>query len=334
MTELRRDPIVERWVIINTENPLGPQDFDKENHTSKQAATCQFCPGREQQTPPEIEAVRLTHAPANKPGWSVRVIPNKFPALRIEGDLNKRGLGIFDMSNGVGAHEVIIETPDHSKQLADLSDQEILAVIQKYQSRVLNLAKDKRFKYIMIFKNYGESAGASVEHAHAQVIALPLVPKYVLEELVGARNYFEYRGRCIFCDVINQEYRDQERIVFENNDFLAFCPFVPRFPFESWIIPKKHSSEFSFLTGNEQVNLAGILRNILLRVKNCLSDPSYNFYLHLAPVNNGYAESYHWHIEIIPKLTRVAGFEWGTGFYFVPTPPSLAAKYLREAKWE
>lgn len=330
MAELHRDPIVGRWVIVNVEDSMGPEAFEKETHEMKQESTCQFCYGREGQTPPEIEAARPGHTAPNSPGWSVRIVPNKFPALRIEGDIDRRGIGIFDMSNGIGAHEVLIETPVHSKSLADFTNQEMFEVVRKYQSRSRSLARDKRFKYILIFKNFGESAGTSIEHGHSQIIALPMVPKYVLEELNGAKEYHDFRGRCIFCDMITQEYKDKERIIAENKDFIVFCPFVPRYPFESWILPKKHSAQFNDMSDEEGYNLACILREVLARVKICLSNPAYNFFLHTAPVNSEAHDGYHWHIEIIPKLTRVAGFEWGTGFYIVPTSPKEAAKYLRE----
>ena len=331
MSELRRDPVVGRWVIVHTEDSLHPDDFEKEDHASRELKTCQFCPGKENQTPFEVEASRPNGGSPNTPGWSVRVVPNKFPALKIEGDIDRRGIGIFDMSNGIGAHEVVIETPDHVKNLADFTNEEMLEVIKKYQSRSVSLSGDKRFKYILIFKNFGESAGASLEHAHSQIIALPMVPKYVREELNGAREYFEYRGRCVFCDMIHQEYQDKERIVTENESFVGFCPYVPRYPFETWIFPKAHSSQFATLGADEQFKLACILKEILLRMKVVLSNPSYNFFLHVTPVNYENQESYHWHIEIIPKLTRLAGFEWGTGFYIVSTDPGVAAKYLRDA---
>ncbi|MFA5059090.1 MAG: galactose-1-phosphate uridylyltransferase [Candidatus Omnitrophota bacterium] len=334
MAELRKDPIVGRWVVVNTKDSWGPQDFDKEEHHYKQEAICQFCYGREHQTPSEIEAVRPHNTKADTQGWMVRVIPNKFPVLRIEGELKRSGLGIFDTMNGIGAHEIIIETPNHRKSLADLTNEEILSVVKKYQSRSKSLAEDKRFKYILIFKNFGDSAGASLEHGHTQLIALPMVPKYVLEELEGSKYYYEYRGRCIFCDMINQEYQDKERIVAENKDFICFCPYVPRYPFETWIIPKKHSAPFNSITEEEQYHLSCSLGEVLRRMKVALNNPSYNFFLHTAPVGYENNESYHWHIEIIPKLTRVAGFEWGTGFYLVPTSPDLAAKYLREVNLE
>lgn len=332
MAELRREPIVGRWVIINTDNPAKPEDFEKEDHTSTQADNCAFCYGNESQTPPEIEVVRDHNTRPNTPGWSVRVVSNKFPALQVEGELNRRGMGIFDMSNGIGAHEVIVETPYHSKTLTDLTDEEVYNVVSKYCSRALDLIKDKRFKYILVFKNYGKSAGASLEHSHTQLIALPMVPKNMHEELVGSLHYFHYRERCIFCDMIYQEYQDKERIITENRNFLAFAPFVPRFPFEAWIIPKRHNPYFSNMPQEEMSDFAKILKDVLQRVRVALNNPSYNFIIHTSPLDEENKDSYHWHVEIMPKLTRVAGFEWGTGFYIVPTPPDLAAKYLREAK--
>lgn len=333
MAELRRDPVVGRWVVVNIEDSKGPAFFEKEDHTPKQESVCQFCYGREHQTPPEIEVVRPSNTAPNTPGWQVRVVANKFPALRIEGNIDRRGIGIYDTSNGIGAHEVLIETPSHTKGLANLTNQEMLDVIHKYRSRSINLAQDKRFKYVLIFKNHGEGAGASLEHSHTQIIALPMVPKHVLEELEGAKHYHGFRGRCIFCDMLVQEYQDKDRIVIENKDFVVFCPFAPRYAFECWVMPKRHNPHFTNMTEEEQYNLACILREALDRIKVCLSDPSYNFYLHTAPVNYEHFESFHWHIEIIPYLTRVAGFEWGTGFYVVPTAPRDAARYLKSVSF-
>ena len=330
MTEFRKDPIVGQWVIVRQDGSFKPEDYSKEDHAFRQQATCQFCPGKEYFTPPEIEAVRYDGSSANKPGWQVRVVPNKFPALKIEGDIDRRKLGIFDMSNGVGAHEVVIETPSHEKQLADLGEQDIVDVINKYQSRVVDLTRDRRFKYIIIFKNYGAWAGASVEHAHSQIIALPMIPKYVLEELQGAEKFFAAHQQCVFCAMIEQEIREQERLVAENGDYLAFCPFVSRYPFECWILPKKHGSPFASISGHERLSLAQLLKDCLMRIKGCLSDPSYNFYLHTSPVNYEEEESYHWHLEIVPRLTQFSGFEWGSGYYVVRTSPEDAAKYLRE----
>jgi UDPglucose--hexose-1-phosphate uridylyltransferase len=330
MSELRRDPIGGRWVIVDTDHPSRPEDYEYEPQSYK-GGNCPFCYGNESQTPPEIESIREPGTSPNTPGWQVRVVPNKFAALQIEGDLDRQGIGIYDMSNGVGAHEVCIETPYHEKDICDLTQGEIENFLGMYCRRINDLIKDRRFKYVMLFKNFGASAGASMEHPHTQMIALPMVPKNVAEEIKGAHDYFEYRERCIYCDIIRQENQDKERIVAENKYFLAFCPFVSRFPFELWIMPKKHNGKFCHTPAEEIPALASILKEIILRLKNIFPRLPYNFILHSAPVNgDGSGDGYHWHIEFMPKLTRVAGFEWGSGFYVVATPPELAAKYLRE----
>jgi len=317
---------------VDTEHPNKPKDFIYEPNIIK-GGLCPFCYGSEGLTPPEIEAIREFNTPANTPGWQVRVVPNKFPALQIEGDLDKRGLGIYDMSNGVGAHEILIESPYHNKDIPDLLSTEIEKFISMYCRRALDLAKDKRFKYIMIFKNYGASAGASLEHSHTQIIALPMVPKNPMEEIKGAFNYFDYRDRCIFCDMVRQEIQDKERVILENKYFVAFCPYVSRFPFEIWIMPKKHSGLFCYLAPEELPSLAAILQDCIRRVKKIFPDVSYNYIIHSSPVNgDGGIEYYHWHFEFMPKLTRTAGFEWGSGFYITPITPELAARYLREQK--
>jgi UDPglucose--hexose-1-phosphate uridylyltransferase len=331
MPELRRDPVIGRWMIIDSDHTMGPLDFSKDDNTPTRKEICPFCPGREFQTPNEVDAVRPSGSPANTPGWLVRTVPNKFPVLSFEGFIQKDGIGIYDQMTGIGAHEVLIETPDHEKGLAELTREEMRSVISQYLGRYRQLSKDSRFKYVVIFKNFGSSAGATVEHTHSQIIALPMVPKTVLEEIKGAEHYHQYRGRCVFCDMISQEYQDKERIVVENSGYLAFCPYAPRYAFETWIIPKGHIADFANSDESSQANLAQILQDVLIRIKKVLGNPSYNYYLHTAPV--GYANSacYHWHIEIIPKLTRSVGFEWGTGLHIVPTFPQDSARYLREA---
>jgi UDPglucose--hexose-1-phosphate uridylyltransferase len=331
MPELRRDPVVGRWVIIDSDHPKGPLDFLKDDNTPTRKEICPFCPGREHQTPQEVDAVRPLKSLANTPGWLVRTVPNKFPVLSSDGQLQKDGIGIYDQMTGIGAHEVLIEGPDHDKTFAELTEEEMQAVISQYQGRFRKLSYDSRFKYVVIFKNFGSSAGATVEHTHSQIIALPMVPKTVLEELKGAEHYHQYRGRCVFCDMISQEYQDKERIVAENSSFLAFCPYAPRYAFETWIIPKEHSADFANIYETTQAHLAQILQDVLKRVKKVLGNPSYNYYLHTAPIGYANLACYHWHIEIIPKLTRSVGFEWGTGLHIVPTFPQDAARYLREA---
>ena len=330
MSELRRDPITGRWNIINTDDPAGPEAFDVERQVLT-SVRCPFCHGNEVMTPPEIYVVRPPGSAANGPGWQLRVVANKFPALQIEGDLGRRGLGVFDLCNGVGAHEVIIETPGHQRQMADFSLEGLGAVLKAFKLRSLDLRGDRRLKYTLIFKNFGLSAGASLEHTHSQLIALPIVPKRVQEELKGAERYFEFRDRCAYCDMLQQELQEDERVIADNRSFIAFCPFVSSFPFEIWLLPKTHGPDFAKVGSEELQDFARLLKEALVRMRSVLSDPPYNFIIHTAPIESREREEYHWHMELIPKLTKVAGFEWGTGFYINPTPPELASKFLREA---
>jgi UDPglucose--hexose-1-phosphate uridylyltransferase len=330
MPELRKDPIMGRWVIISTERARRPSDFARAREGRKRTA-CAFCEGHESETPPEVLAYRSDGGPPNSPGWRVRVVPNKFPALRIEGELCRRGEGIFDMMNGIGAHEVIVESPDHTADLADLGEQQIEEVLWAYHDRFYDLTKDPRFRYILIFKNHGAEAGASLEHTHSQLIALPIVPLNVAEELHGARDYFRLKERCAFCDLIRQEIEDHHRLVAENEEFVTVCPFAPRFPFETWILPKRHGSAFEHVTKHEYQNLARALRDLLGRLNRTLQAPPYNYIIHSLPVREPENGDYHWHVEIMPKLTQVAGFEWGSGFYINPVTPEDAAHHLREA---
>ncbi len=342
MPELRKCPISDRWVIISTERGRRPSDFGGASIPApkEDTAKCPLCEGNEDKTPPEIIAWRKTDSLPNKPGWQVRVIPNKFPALVIEGDVNRSGIGIFDMMSGIGAHEVIVETPDHNETLADMEESHIEKLLWAYKQRLLDLEKDKRFRYILIFKNYGIAAGASLNHPHSQLIATPITPRYVKLELQNSRNYFHEKERCLFCDMIRQELGSGERMIYENEYFVAFAPFASRFPFETWVFPRRHHAGFQDLSDEERVQLARCLKDILSRLKKTLNDPPYNYMVHTAPNSvprpgkpdywGTISYDYHWHFEIIPRLTKQAGFEWGSGLYINPTSPEEAAKYLRE----
>ncbi len=334
MPELRKDPIIGRWVIIATERAKRPTDLIGPPEEFKKGGFCPFCEGNEDKTPKEVLAYRKNNHQPNTPGWSLRVVPNKFPALQIEGGLGKRGEGMFDKMNGVGAHEVIIETPQHVKIMSQLSLKQIEDVLWAYRDRILDLKKDKRFRYVIVFKNQGNAAGASLEHTHSQIIALPIVPKRVIEEIEGAKRYYAYKDRCVYCDIIRQEIDDKVRLIQQNRCFVSLSPFTPRFPFETWILPKSHDTYFEDVLKEEIEQLAAILKDTLTRIDKTLNYPPYNFLIHNSPLNKkDENNSYHWHIEIIPKLTKVAGFEWGTGFYINPTPPEEAAKYLREVEF-
>jgi UDPglucose--hexose-1-phosphate uridylyltransferase len=330
MPELRKDPIVVRWVIISVERGKRPTDFVSASQ-KKRGGFCPFDPGNEYTTPSEIMAFRPAGSPPNSPGWTLRVMPNKFPALQIDGELGKTGEGIFDKMNGIGAHEVIVETPDHNLTLATMSGKAVEDVLWAYYLRLSDLRKDQRFKYVLVFKNEGEAAGASLEHSHTQLIALPIIPKLVKEELDAARRHFEFKERCIFCDVINQELEDGKRVIYENRRYVALAPFAPRSPFETWIMPKKHEAVFS-PPEKSFAELAEMLQRILRQIDRILDTPPYNFVLHTSPFYDEGSEFYHWHIELMPKLIKTAGFEEGSGFYINPTPPEESAKFMREAK--
>jgi UDPglucose--hexose-1-phosphate uridylyltransferase len=295
------------------------------------ARFCPFCYGNEQKTPPEVLAFR-PGGEANQPGWSVRVVPNKFPALGIEGELNRQGEGMYDKMDGIGAHEVIVESPDHMLSMAEMTERQIEEVLWAFRDRVNDLKRDQRFRYIVLFKNHGEAAGASLEHSHSQLIALPVIPKRVKEELDGAKLYFDFKERCVYCDIIRQEIASAVRLVAETDRLLVLEPWAPRFPFETWILPKRHESHFETADNATLQNLAGVLRTTLRKLDKALEHPAYNFIVHSAPLQENHQAHYHWHIEIIPKLTKVAGFEWGTGFYICPTPPEESARFIREAQ--
>jgi UDPglucose--hexose-1-phosphate uridylyltransferase len=316
-------------VIIATERARRPNDFLREPVEIKGARFCPFCPGNEQKTPPEVLAYRNGSGP-NQPGWHLRVVPNKFPALRVEGELDREGEGIYDKMNGVGAHEVLIETPNHNLTFSELPEKSIEELFWAFRDRVVDLKRDVRLRYIVMFKNHGESAGASLEHSHSQLIALPVVPRRVQEEIDGARRYFDFKERCIYCDIVRQDASDGRRLVMETDHFLVLAPWAPRFPFETWILPRAHRSHFETTSADAFQNLAWVARMTMRKIDKVLERPAYNFVIHSAPVQEGSMAAYHWHVEIIPKLTKVAGFEWGTGFYINPTPPEEAAEYLRE----
>ena len=330
MPELRKDPITGRWVIVATDRAMRPADFIREHVAPLGGRFCPLCPGHEEKTPPEVLAYRPGGGLPNSTGWSLRVVPNKFPVLRVEGDLNRQGEGLYDKMNGVGAHEVVIETPDHMLTLGDLSEKQVEDVFWASRDRIVDLRKDIRLRYMVVFKTHGEAAGANLEHTHSQIIALPVIPKRALEELEGAKRYFDYRERCIYCDMLRQEEEGGTRIILETEHYVAFCPYAARFAFETWIVPKKHGSHFEGVEIPEVKNLGWMLRAVIRKVDKVLERPAYNLMIHSAPVQEGAMAHYHWHMEIVPKLTRVAGFEWGTGFYINPTPPEEAARFLRE----
>jgi UDPglucose--hexose-1-phosphate uridylyltransferase len=332
MPDLRKDPILGRWVIIAKNRAKRPHDFASQPAARQHPAFCPFCEGSEEHTPSEILAYRNPGTPANRPGWRVRVVPNKFPALEIEGEMSKRGDGMYDMMRGVGAHEVIIESPKHVVSTSELSEKQLREVFWVYHDRLLDLKRDRRLVYGMIFKNVGAVAGASLEHTHSQLIVTPIVPINVREEIAGSLGYFNNRGRCVFCDMVHQELATEKRVVLDTPGYTAFCPFASRFPFETWIVPKQHCSHYENAQKGTIDDLARVLRTVIRRIETAVDRPGYNYIIHTAPFDSPDLGHYHWHIEIIPRLTSIAGFEWGTGFYINPVPPEEAAAFLREVE--
>ncbi|MFH0876718.1 MAG: DUF4931 domain-containing protein [Candidatus Omnitrophota bacterium] len=341
MPELRKDPIIGRWVIIAVERARRPKSFSPIVSLPAQGE-CPFDEGKESLTPPEIFAIRKEGTQANQPGWDARVVPSKAPFLSSDGELIRQGRGLYDIMSGVGAHEIIIETPHHIANIADLDEPQIAKVITCCIDRFKYLSGDERFKYVLVFKNYDwVSGGGRVRHSRTQLIATPVTPKRVKEELEGSRKYYRDHERCIFCDLIRQELQSKERVILDQDGFVVITAFASRFPFEIWILPKNHSCDFSYMGVEDRVRLARVLKKTLTKLKIGLDDPPYNFVLHTAPfrrkkLNASYwktiEDDYHWHLEIIPRLTNVAGFEWGTGFYICPISPEETAQYLREVE--
>lgn len=334
MPQLRKDPVTGEWVIIATERSKRPTDFKVALEGAEipaYVANCPFCIGNELMTPPEVLSFREQNTPPNSAGWWVRAVPNKFPALGIEGELDRAGFGMYDMMNGVGAHEVIIEMPAHNQDFTDVSREQVEEVMWAYRERIVDLRRDKRFKYILIFKNHGRIAGASLDHSHSQLIALPMIPIDVLMEIQGAQRYQDYRDRCIYCDMIRQEQAYGERVVTQNSQFIAFEPFASKFPFETWILPKEHQASFADEDRETMGSFAGILQDCITRINKSLNNPPYNFSIHTSPCNYEKESVFHWHLEIMPRLTIAAGFEMGTGIYINVTAPEDAARFLRAA---
>jgi UDPglucose--hexose-1-phosphate uridylyltransferase len=327
-SELRKDPLSQRWVIIATERAKRLSDFELDA-VGEPPTFDPFHPGNEDKTPPEITAFRRSGTAPNTTGWRVRVMPNKFPVLGIEGNLNSRGDGIYDKMHGIGAHEVIVDTPRTVRSISALTDENVQDMIWMYRDRLIDLRRDPRLKYGMVFKNVGAAAGATVYHSHSQLIVTPIVPRTVVEKLDSCHDFFEYRGRCLVCDMVTQEIEQAGRVVIDSEHFVAFEPYAPRMPFETWIIPKHHQSHFEEIKQHSCEDLAFVLRRTIALLEKGLGPIAYNYMFFTSPFDSGPLPHFHWHIEIIPRMTKQAGFEWGTGFYINPIPPEDAAEFLR-----
>jgi UDPglucose--hexose-1-phosphate uridylyltransferase len=329
VSELRKDPTTGRWVIIATERVRRPADFSRPR-SPRDGGPCAFCPGRERETPPEILAYRdPAAATPNGPGWRVRVVPNKFPALRIEGDLERRGQEMYDLMNAVGAHELILESPAHEQILADLSAQGVEEILRACRERIGDLKRDQRFRSVTVFEHHGTDTGAPVTHPHVQLLAAPIVPFLLVEELDHARAYHDYHERCLFCDMLLHEVEARARLIIETPHVVAFAPFAARVPFETWLLPRRHAAAFEHATAEELHDTACLLRAVLRKLDRAVADPPYDLLLHSAPFRSSDSPSYHWHIEIAPALPGGAALDGGSGMHVNPLPPEDAARFLR-----
>ena len=333
MPELRQDPATKEWIIIATERTKRPDDFQRKDVVRSQPLfeeTCPFCPGHEADTPSEVLARRDAGA-ANGPGWKVRVIPNKFPALVPRGSTQRRvHQDFFHEMDGLGYHEVIIETPLHNRFVHLMDRDEVEAILLAYRDRFLTLRADRHIKLILIFKNHGEGAGTSLAHPHSQLVATPVVPAYLRRKYEEAVRYYDVTGRCVYCDMAEAERRAAERIILETEHFLVFHPFASQSPFETWVLPKRHRPSFGQVTLEEISDLACVLRNVLGGLAQLLNDPDYNYVLHSAPVDGENEDYYLWHLQILPRLTHIAGFEIGSGMRINIARPEDTARFIRE----
>jgi len=336
MPILRQEPLRGEWVIVATERARRPETFAPEKKEKKapppaRVESCPFCYGNEKMTPPEVLAYRDAEAPPNTDGWLLRVVPNKFPALE---PVNKGGepfvCSFFESCPGYGIHEVIIETPHHNRHMADLTEKETVLLLKSFKDRLISLSEDRKLKYVQIFRNHRREAGASIEHPHCQLLALPFIPPLLETEYRRCSEYYRERGRCLLCTLLEEEEKARERVILKNDSYVAYIPFAAPLPFTIWIVPKEHLSSLELSQDNWAEKLAPVLKGCLQKLSLKLQDPPYNLYFHLAPLRSEPLPYYHWHLEIIPKLTVVAGLEMATGTYINVTKPEEAARFLRD----
>lgn len=329
MSEYRFDPFQNRWVIISEERSRRPSDFSQ---TEKKQ--CPFCRGNESLAPPEIAAVRKN--PGSFTDWTVRVVPNKFPAVRLRTSsvTESSPAGIpYIRNKGEGFHEVIIETPVHEVNLDELPSSHIADILRIYGERIKKLSRAPGIKFILVFKNHGRSAGASLSHAHSQLIATRVIPEQIKGQLHSMKNYQRENDRCLLCDIVKKEIKQEKRLIFQEKGLAAFCPFASRFPYEIIITSEKHHAEFFSLSSAEYELLAGFLKTILKKIRRNLNNPDYNYVLHTLPyLKNGLEnpeKEYHWYLDLFPRLSSPAGFEWGSGLHINTVSPESAASRIR-----
>ena len=341
MNEIRYNFLKDTWVIISADRARRPHEYNISIYEeSTDPSKCPFEYGNEDKTPPEIFAIRPDGSQPNTPGWKVRVFPNKYPALKIENLPIREGEFVFEKIGGFGAHEVIVDTPEHLKHMQDFEDEDFINTFIAFKQRISALYKDLRIKYVHVFKNHGKEAGKSIVHSHSQLIALPIIPKLQKTMILQSKKYFYEKERCYLCDEIKTEKNLKIRTIYENDNFIAYCPYASLFPFEIKIAPKFHGHDFTNISDLQLKDLADVLKFSVRKLNKTLINPSFNLILYTSPpIRNSITDEeiykgldlyFHWHIEILPRLTTLAGFELGTDYYINPTPPEDAAKYLIE----
>lgn len=332
MSELRFDIATNDWVVFAPSRALRPKDVRKIAATGRGTASssCPFCPGNEAFAPPEIYAVRSPEKPGAS-NWKVRVFPNKFPALRIEENpARSEDAHHFSSMGGCGAHEVIVESPEHNTFLGQQPAEQIDLVLSTLQIRYRDLMRDKRFQTIILFKNHGLGAGTSLQHPHWQLIATPVVPRLLRAQHNEAEAYFDHYGVCLYCAMLDRELTAETRILANNHDFVAFLPFASHVPFETWIMPRTAQPSFTVVDKRQMRSLAEILRTALLKLYTGLDNPDFNLTIDDVPRGDENKEYFRWHMRILPRLSTPAGFELGSGMSINTVLPEDAAAFLRE----
>lgn len=327
MSELRQNLITRDWVIIATERAKRPYEFIQHQRQPEPVAAyredCPFCAGNESVEAHEI--LRLS----NDWHWQVRVVPNRYPALIPNGNRIRYVQGTYHCMPGVGYHEVVIEHPRHDSTIALMTVQDIASILQVYRQRYKELRSDRRIETIIIFKNHGIEAGTSLEHPHSQIAATLIVPTRLRYRIAEAVRYFDDMGECLICRTLEDELTSQERIIYESQQFVAFIPYAALSPFHTWIFPRRHASSFDSITDDEINDLALILKTVLIKLYRGLNNPDYNYVIQSVPTSVMNADYFHWYIAIIPRVSRVAGFEMGSGMYINTSLPEESAAFLR-----
>jgi UDPglucose--hexose-1-phosphate uridylyltransferase len=331
MPELRQNFMTKEWVVIATERAKRPDQMVIHRQTKTPVSfseKCPFCPGNEKMTPPEI--LRLHDGD----GWRARVVPNKFAALSPDSQPDRTIHRSLRSMGGFGHHDVIVETPDHSLPMALMPDSQVADILRIYKTRYDYLSLDPRIAQVTIFKNHGADAGTSLEHPHSQMIATPVISYQVRQRFQEALRHYDDFGCCIFCQMIEEELQEKRRIVLESEHFVAAELFASPAPFFTHIYPRRHMASFGDISSKEIVDLGRVLRTVLAKLYHGLENPDFNFTIRTAPAELMGVRYFHWYLSVIPRLTRTAGFELGSGMFINTVIPEEAADFLRNVNVE